>query len=558
MRGAVNPRPEGGTVRQTTLCVPLEVKPESCARLTRLIDDFRTHVDNSQTSYGLISTEVPALHFMSMSVFLHHDYDPIFILEANFDGPAGALWDRLEATFGGELREMLRCCKRPLDDDAPLYDSVAGQQSPGSIARYFEARTQRPSVFHHGNRGLDRNRILSDEALFRQLRQTIDGPAGASPYRGIAAEDARRALRAAVLPQFPWLDEKRPTRIGLAESITDLSRLLLYAAVLLLVLSLPGLILAPLLPTRPYLILMLGAALLIMLLVANARHGLPGTEVPAAFPWSMFKPRFVLLFLLAVAVYVGLATVLLIPVVFAASHLLAWLGVGVPLAVEETWRPVARTVGLGLVALAVMVPLLLLRIRYLERRDSSIDEPQLDDRILREMIRREDWIVQNHMGSIVLIKPGVLRTIIIRAGHFGLGLVLRVTARSGYLGSMRTVPFAHWAFLNNGSRLLFLSNYDHSWGSYLDDFIEKAANGLTIAWGSGVGFPPARFLILDGAAHGRQFKNWALASRAVSRFWYSAYRDLTVDQIERNHRIANGLRHQRLSEAKAEQWMRDL
>ena len=37
----------------------------------------------------------------------------------------------------------------------------------------------------------------------------------------------------------------------------------------------------------------------------------------------------------------------------------------------------------------------------------------------------------------------------------------------------------------------------------------------------------------------------------MSRFWYSAYRDLTVDQIERNHRIANGLRQQALSEEEA-------
>jgi hypothetical protein len=174
------------------------------------------------------------------------------------------------------------------------------------------------------------------------------------------------------------------------------------------------------------------------------------------------------------------------------------------------------------------------------------------------MVRREDWVAQNHMGSIVLIKPGVLRMIIIRAGHLGLGLVLRVVARDGYLGSMRTVHFAHWAFLNNGSRLLFFSNFDHSWDSYLDDFIEKAHGGLTLAWGCGVGFPPTRFLVLDGASHGRRFKAWALASRAVSRFWYSAYPTLTVDQIERNTRIADGLRRASLSETEASGWIRDL
>ena len=106
---------------------------------------------------------------------------------------------------------------------------------------------------------------------------------------------------------------------------------------------------------------------------------------------------------------------------------------------------------------------------------------------------------------------------------------------------MRTIHFAHWAFVSNGSRLMFFSNFDHNWESYLDDFI-KAHGGLTLAWGSCVGFPPTRFLVLDGASHGRQFKAWARHSMAVSRFWFSAYKDYTVDQIERHARIANGLR----------------
>jgi hypothetical protein len=39
---------------------------------------------------------------------------------------------------------------------------------------------------------------------------------------------------------------------------------------------------------------------------------------------------------------------------------------------------------------------------------------------------------------------------------------------------MRTIHFAHWAFVSNGSRLMFFSNFDHNWESYLDDFIEGA------------------------------------------------------------------------------------
>ena len=215
---------------------------------------------------------------------------------------------------------------------------------------------------------------------------------------------------------------------------------------------------------------------------------------------------------------------------------------------DQVLRPTARVVLLGLRASPSPVPAIVLWLRWLERRDPSHDAPPVDERLLREMARREDWIPQNHMGSVVLVKPGVLRMALFRAGHLGLGLVLRVVATDGYLGSMRTVHFAHWAFVNNGSRLMFFSNFDHSWESYLDDFIEKAHGGLTLAWGSGVGFPPTRFLVLDGASHGRKFKAWARHSMAVSRFWFSAYRDFTVDQIERNARIADGLRKATLSD----------
>ena len=48
--------------------------------------------------------------------------------------------------------------------------------------------------------------------------------------------------------------------------------------------------------------------------------------------------------------------------------------------------------------------------------------------------------------------------------------------------------------------------------------------------------------MLDGASHGRQFKDRARNSMAVSRLWFSAYKNYTVDQIERNARIADGLR----------------
>jgi hypothetical protein len=378
-------------------------------------------------------------------------------------------------------------------------------------------------------------------------------------YHSLAPAELHAALRAAMLPGHDWLNEPEPERITVAENLWDWVRAIAFVLAALMVLSSPGLLLASLVPWYLDLPLMIFVALALSGLTYLNRRGLPGTEIKTRFNVLTFLLGHYLKFLTVAVIYVVGASILLDVVVLLSRCVLHFFGIGSSLGFWAVWWSVVHVVILGLFSLLFLtVPLLLFLLRRSENRDPSQDAPHVHERMLREMLQREDWVTQNHMGSIVLIKPGILRTIIIRAGHLGLGLLLRLVARDGYLGSMRTVHFAHWAFLNNRSRLLFFSNFDHSWGSYLDDFIEKAHEGLTLAWGCGVGFPPTRFLVYDGASHGRQFKNWALASRAVSRFWYSAYPDLTVDQVERNNRIANGLRKASLQDKEAATWMQDL
>jgi len=338
--------------------------------------------------------------------------------------------------------------------------------------------------------------------------------------------------------------------------------LLAFLFATFLCLSIPGMAVAPVTPAWRFAILTAVLAGLVAMGLWSMHRARDGEGVPTRSggltPASLSVKNRLTSFAHPVTLVAGLLLVVALYVVVATviGSVLTMLITG--LSYPDSLWPTARVVLLGLASIAFTAPAIVLWLRWLERRDSSHDEPPVDDEPLREMARREDWIAQNHMGSVVLVKPGVLRTILFRAGHLGLGLVLRAIATDGYLGSMRTVHFAHWAFINNGSRLMFFSNFDHSWRSYPDDFIEKAHGGLTLAWGSGVGFPPTRFLVLDGASHGRKFKAWARHSMAVSRFWFSAYRDLTVDQIERNTRIAEGLRKATLKPQEATAWARDL
>ena len=457
---------------QTVLSMVVEVAPLSAGRLRAHISALKADEEASQPKYDRIARAVPTLHFMSLTVFADDQYDPVFVLEANFDGPPGPFWLLLEAAIGPRLREMLRCAKPP-PGAAALFAAVIAPESSVPVAPLLEACTVWPAVFHQGNRGLDRVRIEREGALLVAARGMADNPA----LRVQTTPAIHAALRAALIPDFSWLQERPAPRIGALENFEDWVRLIAFLCVALALLALPAL------------------ALLAVLRAALA----PDLRVSS---W-----------LLAGVALLGAAT--------SAGAILAWL-------------------------------------RGLERADPSQDAPPVDQAEELAMARAEDHTVQNHMISLVHVKPGILRAVLMRAGLWGLGYILRVTARNGYLASMRTIHFAHWALVSNGGRLMFHSNYDSSWESYLDDFIEKANVGLTLAWTNAVGFPATRFLILDGASQGRKFKAWARHSMTESSFWFSAYKALTVNQVERQARLADGLRRPSLTQQEADTWVLDL
>jgi hypothetical protein len=283
-------------MRQTTLSVVLEVEPASVGCLAGLIERLKRDeetVPPGAELYGRLKRGVPTLHFMSMSVFPGADYDPLVVIEANFDGRPGPFWSQMEETLGEYLRPMLRCCKRPSDHDGPLYDAVTEVNSRYPIAPYLERRTLQPSVFHHGNRGLARDRILSEGKLFLATRSELaqPDPARPNPYRGITAEAIHRRLRAALLPHFPWLETVAPARITPLERANDLVRLFCFLLVVFFTLSLPGLLfvvfLRAFIPAwagslKPLLLLLIATAAATLILYVR-RAARPGEAAPTGF-----------------------------------------------------------------------------------------------------------------------------------------------------------------------------------------------------------------------------------------------------------------------------------
>jgi len=191
---------------------------------------------------------------------------------------------------------------------------------------------------------------------------------------------------------------------------------------------------------------------------------------------------------------------------------------------------------------AVPVIIGLLVLRYKESNDPA-QKDQADSENVRKLMQTENHTqsVQNHMASITIVKDGWLRRTALWSVLWAVNLLARARATHGELSGIPSIHFAHWSMIDNGRRLLFLSNFDGSWENYLDDFIDKASLGLTGVWSNTINFPRTYFLVFGGATDGPRFKAVARDSQTVTNAWYSAYRDLTVQGIDNNSAIREDL-----------------
>jgi hypothetical protein len=161
-----------------------------------------------------------------------------------------------------------------------------------------------------------------------------------------------------------------------------------------------------------------------------------------------------------------------------------------------------------------------------------------------------------HMVSLTDIRsPNGWSAWWIRASLCIVTLFGRVFFTEGRLGDAPGIHFGHWHIIEGGRRYLFCSNYDGNFGGYLDDFINGATIGTTLAWrwttlkprrSAAVGqpdvkahrsFPPTRFVAFRGVKCELKFKSYARDSMLPHLYRFEA-RNATIDEID----LATGLR----------------
>ena len=100
----------------------------------------------------------------------------------------------------------------------------------------------------------------------------------------------------------------------------------------------------------------------------------------------------------------------------------------------------------------------------------------------------EDAVTQNQLTLVTTIGPGgQARVEAVMALIDGYS---RHLAPPGSLMGICTIHFVRWLVIDEGRRLVMLSDYDGSWEAYIDEFAEMILSGLDAIWGTALGYPP--------------------------------------------------------------------
>lgn len=193
--------------------------------------------------------------------------------------------------------------------------------------------------------------------------------------------------------------------------------------------------------------------------------------------------------------------------------------------------------------LVILLPLILFVVyfRTKEKTTEELPDEDVDPGHVSDIMSKEDLLLQNQFTHLVPARREWWRLPFQRFSLFLVHLMATYIHRLGRLGDICTIHFARWVTIKKTRSVLFLTNFDGSWENYLSDFVDRSATGLNIVWTNSFEYPRTKWIIHAGARDEERLKSWARKYQLPLCVWYSAYPDLTVKNILRNHQICSGL-----------------
>jgi hypothetical protein len=212
---------------------------------------------------------------------------------------------------------------------------------------------------------------------------------------------------------------------------------------------------------------------------------------------------------------------------------------------------------LALLLLPILVPVLLVWLVILRLHEVRDPAPLVkpDPAHLDGLRALEDYTVQNQFIAAGFLKRGWFRHVTAVVILWLVGFGARHIFNSGNLAGVKTIHFARWVLLDGAVRSVFVSNYDGSTESYMDDFIDKVAWALNAVFSHGAGYPRTNWLLFGGARDENAFKGFLRAHQLPTQVWYAAYDELSALNIVDNARIRVGLVGE-MNELETQTWLR--
>ncbi|HVC89620.1 MAG TPA: hypothetical protein VND66_03260 [Acidobacteriaceae bacterium] len=204
--------------------------------------------------------------------------------------------------------------------------------------------------------------------------------------------------------------------------------------------------------------------------------------------------------------------------------------------------------------LLLYLPFFLVQLRLRERSDPEV-APRVDPAHANLLASLEDHDVTNQFSAMGTLKPGLFRRLTTRFVLLVIDYTARHIFNRGRLARVTTIHFARWVFLDGRKRVIFLSNYDGSLESYMDDFINKVAFGLNVVFSNGIGYPRTNWLLLDGAKDEQKFKDFLRRHQMPTQVWYSACPGLTALERKRNALIRDGFEQSSMTDSAIKEWL---
>ena len=479
------------------------VRRDQLRRLKCVLQEIET---NHATNPYLPLTSFSSLHFASLTIFddeAQPQLDPLLVFENNVDGTIDAFISLIVETALAGLIEIYSCCT----------DFQVANRSVEGMRRYLHGHKHRPNLYHIGTP----YRLVANVLAERKLRELVDqeanrlGPDSVGRPPSWIWERLRKATNAPTSnakelyptfdPDMSWI--RRPERRWRFQIVSWF----VFALISVVLILAASWIAATFWRDQ----LLLSASLATTGFVVGVWTGvLVGWPVP-----NRWRHLIAISFWFAAAGWI----VSLLPAILQLLH------------VTTHAHPVLGPVVLGIITVVVLSAMAgrwILPTPDLEHRVPDVER-------LTAVLKQEDRSVQNHMSAIVLLRPGLLRLFSLKVLLWILKLTWFPTilrdSEKGRLFGMPTVHFAQWVVLDRG-RYLFLSNYDHSWSRYLDDF-SAISFGLARLWGQSQRSP--------GLSNMYLFKDFVRTWMFPYSVWYRAYPGISVTQIWNNEQIRRSM-----------------